>query len=421
MYIKRIQVLNFKSFKKIDVSLNKFNIIIGANASGKSNFVQVIQFIRDIVDMGVENAVYMQGGYEYLKNIFTDSADDVSIKLELESDKKKGWIYGQGKKEYAIELCGVSYEFKLHLNSGKKDSMMNYEKLEYNCDVSKIKDEHGNKIDNFRIILLNENGKKSYTIEPKKFDYKKYDLFPDFLMEKEFIEAQLAEKESLLEKPIIIPPFFFELSGFLKQIAIFDIDPKLSKKASIITGKKDLESDGKNLAIVLKHIIDDEEEWEKLTKLIKDVLPFIDDLHVEKSLDKSLIASLRETYSKSTFFPAPLISDGTINILILIIILYFEEKPVIVIEEPERNIHPHLISKIVNMMKDVSSSLKKQIFITTHNPMFIRYGDIKDILLVSRNDKGYSEISRPVDKEEVKVFLNNNLGIDELFVNNLLK
>jgi len=72
-------------------------------------------------------------------------------------------------------------------------------------------------------------------------------------------------------------------------------------------------------------------------------------------------------------------------------------------------------------MKDVSTNLKKQIFITTHNPMFIRYGDIKDILLVSRNDKGYSEISKPIDKEEVKIFLNNNLGIDELFVNNLLK
>lgn len=421
MYIKRIQVSNFKSFENIDVNPNRFNIIIGANASGKSNFVQVLQFIRDIVEVGFENAIYMQGGYEYLRNVFKDSTDDVSIKLELESDKTKGWIYGQGIKEYAIELCDVNYEFKLHISSGKKIPVINYEKLEFNCDVVKIENEDRNKIDSFSIMILNKNGKKSYTIEPKKFDYKKYDLFPDFLMEKEFIEVQLAAKELLIEKPIIIPPVFFELSDFLKQIAIFDIDPKLSKKASAITGKKDLEPDGKNFAIVLKHIIDEEEEWEKLTKLIKGVLPFVADLHVEKSIDKSLIASLRETYSNKTFFPAPLISDGTINILILIIILYFEEKRVIVIEEPERNIHPHLISKIVNMMKDVSSSYKKQIFITTHNPMFIRYGDIKDILLVTRNDKGFSEISKPEKKEEIKVFLNNNLGIDELFVNNLLK
>lgn len=421
MYIKRIQVLNFKSFKKIDVVLNKFNILIGANASGKSNFVQILQFIRDLTDIGVENAVYMQGGYEYLRNIFTDSADDVSIKLELESYEKEGWGYDQGKKGYMVKSFDVSYEFKIHFNSGKKGFKMNYEKLEVSCDISKIKNKVDNVNDNFRLVFLNENSKLSYKIEPKNFDFKKYDLFPSILMEKRFIEAQLADKDSLLEAHVIIPPLFFELSDFSKQISIYDIDPKLSKKASIITGKKDLEPDGKNLAIVLKHIIDDEEEWEKLTKLMKDILPFIADLHVEKSFDKSLIASLRETYSKSTFFPAPFISDGTINILTLIIILYFEEKQVIVIEEPERNIHPYLISKIVNMMKDVSTNLKKQIFITTHNPMFIRYGDIKDILLVSRNDKGYSEISKPIDKEEVKIFLNNKLGIDELFVNNLLK
>jgi AAA15 family ATPase/GTPase len=39
MTIKRIKVSNFKSFKNLDVELGKFNILIGANACGKSNFI----------------------------------------------------------------------------------------------------------------------------------------------------------------------------------------------------------------------------------------------------------------------------------------------------------------------------------------------------------------------------------------------
>jgi len=38
MAIKRIQVSNFKSFKELDLELGQFNVVIGANASGNSNF-----------------------------------------------------------------------------------------------------------------------------------------------------------------------------------------------------------------------------------------------------------------------------------------------------------------------------------------------------------------------------------------------
>ena len=44
MAIKSIRVKNFKSFKDVEVHLGNFNVLIGANASGKSNFIQVIKF-----------------------------------------------------------------------------------------------------------------------------------------------------------------------------------------------------------------------------------------------------------------------------------------------------------------------------------------------------------------------------------------
>jgi predicted ATPase len=89
-----------------------------------------------------------------------------------------------------------------------------------------------------------------------------------------------------------------------------------------------------------------------------------------------------------------------------------------IIEEPERNIHPYLISRVVEMMKEASQ--KKQIIVTTHNPEIIRHADLESILLISRDKEGFSTISRPSEKEEVKTFLDNEIGIEELYIQDLL-
>jgi predicted ATPase len=112
-------------------------------------------------------------------------------------------------------------------------------------------------------------------------------------------------------------------------------------------------------------------------------------------------------------------SAGTIHIIALIVALYFEAKPLIIIEEPERNIHPFLISKVMHMFADAAQH--KQIIVTTHNPEMVKYADLSHILLAYRDDNGFSTISRPADKEQVKTFLQNEIGIEELFVQDLLR
>jgi len=245
---------------------------------------------------------------------------------------------------------------------------------------------------------------------------KKEDIFPPFLR---FLrEEKLPEHKLLLETPYF---FISPLEGIFSEISIYDFDPKLPKKATPITGKAELEEDGNNLSIILKNITENREKRRKLFNLVKDLLPFVENLDVEKFADKSLLFKLKESYFKTQYLPASLISDGTINMTALIVALYFEKKPFIIIEEPERNIHPSLISKVVEMMKDASKTQEKQIVVTTHNPEFVKYAGLENILLVSRNEDGFSTISRPADKKEVKTFLKNDIGIEELYIQNLLE
>jgi predicted ATPase len=113
-----------------------------------------------------------------------------------------------------------------------------------------------------------------------------------------------------------------------------------------------------------------------------------------------------------------LISDGTINITELIVALYFEKNGLTIIEEPGRNIHPYLISKVIDMMKEVSQN--KQIIITTHNPEIIKYAGLNNILILSRDENGFSTVTRP-NKKTLKIFLKNEIGIEELYIQNLLR
>lgn len=60
MLITRIRLKNWRNFKKIEVKLRERVYIIGPNASGKSNFLDVMRFLRDIANPkggGLQKAV----------------------------------------------------------------------------------------------------------------------------------------------------------------------------------------------------------------------------------------------------------------------------------------------------------------------------------------------------------------------------
>jgi len=418
MSIKRIEVKNFKSFKELEIDLGKFNVIIGANASGKSNFVHIFKFLTDITSSGLDNAVSLQGGVEYLRNMNIGASEPLSLKVFYDKEFG-GWALRTKTGYIGIKSYEVIYEFSLRFNKRGSGFRIVKDELSQKCKFLKL-ERKGKKIEkketfgDGEILISRINGrvKIDLNISPK-VPLKKEDIFPPFLR-----EVKLSKHTLFLETPyFLMPPF----EDIFNEISIYDFDPKLPKKSTPITGKAELEEDGKNLSIILKNITENREKRRKLFNLIKDLLPFVENLDVEKFADKSLFFKLKESYFKSQYLPASLISDGTINMTALIVALYFEKKPFVIIEEPERNIHPSLISKVVEMMKDASQTQEKQIVVTTHNPEFVKYAELENILLVSRNKDGFSTISRPADKEEVKTFLKNDIGIEELYIQNLLE
>ena len=76
MYISRIILVNWKNFQFCDIALPLRAFVIGANATGKSNFLDSFRFLRDIVKQGggLQSAVDERGGlkkYVVCLRVFT--------------------------------------------------------------------------------------------------------------------------------------------------------------------------------------------------------------------------------------------------------------------------------------------------------------------------------------------------------------
>lgn len=427
MSITKIKILNFKSFKNLEVELSRFNILIGANASGKSNFLQVFKFLRDITQYGLENAISMQGGIEYLRNLNIGSSEDFSVKVV--SDVRDSFTLSVSlpsapKEGVGLEGLETTYKFALKFREHGARFEITEDELSQRCNFYNYirrrgKLLKGEALGQGEIILSRIKGRTKLVFNPPEgVKVNQNEIFEIYATSQYFKGKVLKPKTLLIEGSHL---FFVgrTLHSSFENISIYDFDPKLPKKAQKITGRAELEEDGNNLAITLKNIMRSGNSKRKLFNLLQEVLPFVNDLGTETFADKSLMFKLREEYSGRRFIPASLISDGTINLVALIIALYFEDKPLKIIEEPERNVHPYLISKIVNMMQEASQ--KTQLISTTHNPEMIKHVDLNDVLLVSRDKDGYSRISRPAEKEEIKAFLKKEMGIEELYVRNLLE
>jgi len=371
--IKKIRVKNFKSFKNLELNLGKVNILIGANASGKSNFVQIFRFLRDLVKEGLENAISLQGEIKYLRNINIDISENLLIEIILTTEETPYIVFIEFTEDGYCKIVNNNqiFEYKPNKNGPGKIIYFNLK------EKSNLSD---------RLIIEKSDGSKITSSEKQS--------------------SVQSERGNSID---------------FKNICICDFNPRLSKKAPSIFVKADLEEDGSNLVIFIKKILDDPEKKRMFMNLVSYLLPYVKDIKVDKFTETHFYLRIKEEYSEENYLPAPLISDGTINALGLIVALYFQESPLIIIEEPDRGFHPSLISRVIGMMKDAAEYGNKQIIVTTHSPEMVRHADPKNVLLVYRDDNGFSHITRPYRKKDVKIFLENGMRLSDLYVDELLE
>ena len=426
MRIEQLKIKNFKSIASAEVKFSPLTMIVGANASGKSNVINVFRFISNIATDGIDNAIALQGGIPYLANASLPKGTPIEIQFMLKLEKE-GWIKSSNAKTVALKIQDIKYCFVIqpNLRGGGYHIASDNLSLDFYCmQINQVekKDKRYTDLNTKATFSFERKARKS-TISyncifdsEKTIDDKTRSQIKNDMTAQVFAKICSENKKELMlyRFGMLLPPVFSE-NTFIR---IFDFDPKELKKASSMGSMKILDENGSNLASVLQNILRSRENRKKLTNLLVEFLPFIDSISIESNLDKSFSYKVKENFTSRSFH-ANFLSDGTVSLIAIIIALYFEDlSDIIILEEPERNIHPKLLSSLLSSAEDVSS--EKQIIITTHNPEFLKHAKLENIKLIRRDSNGFTSISEPSTSESVKCFIKNDLGLDDLFLQGLL-
>lgn len=328
MLISKMKLKNWRNFKKVDISLRERAYIIGPNASGKSNFLDVIRFLRDVAKPeggGLQKAVKDRGGITKLRCLLARNDPEVSIEIEITDkiDSSPIWKY----------TLGFRSEGK-----GQQRLIISHETVE---DLKKSK------------ILFTR---------PDELD--KSD--PDRLTQTH-LEQINTNKE------------FRVVAEFLGNITYLHLVPQLLKYADQLGGYR-LENDPFGQAF-LERIAKAQEKTQasrlaKIEKVLKICVPNMRNLKFER--DKvtgapHLEAMYEHWRPDAGWQREDQFSDGTLRLLGIMWSL-LEGDSLLLLEEPELSLNENIVRQIHKLIWSMQKQAKyrRQVFITTHSEALLQ-------------------------------------------------
>ncbi|MFT5195774.1 MAG: putative ATPase [Candidatus Promineifilaceae bacterium] len=189
-----------------------------------------------------------------------------------------------------------------------------------------------------------------------------------------------------------------------RGVRLFNFSPTLIARSTETT----FQSTGAGIANSLADILfDNRDRFDELEDKFLGLVPNLDRIVLKKNGVKSqLFLSDR---SSGYRIPADDVSDGTLRLLGLLVGLYGMHTPdILCFEEPENGVHPWLLHKMVELLKQISvegiDGQPVQIIITTHSPVLLNYVEPHEIKAFELDEEGATQInSLPTDSKKFEL------------------
>lgn len=93
--ITHLSLENWRNFTHVDTPLQRRVFVYGPNASGKSNLLDALRFLRDIVSVGggFQEAVRKRGGVSKLRSLAARRYPDVALMVSIGGESSDTWEY----------------------------------------------------------------------------------------------------------------------------------------------------------------------------------------------------------------------------------------------------------------------------------------------------------------------------------------
>jgi len=95
MRFSHIVLENWRNFGRVDIALQNRAFLVGPNASGKSNFLDVFRFLRDLAISGggLQRAVADRGGVPRIRSLAARRYSSVVVEVTLQEREEPSWRY----------------------------------------------------------------------------------------------------------------------------------------------------------------------------------------------------------------------------------------------------------------------------------------------------------------------------------------
>jgi predicted ATPase len=382
--IKRLQVKNFRSIKDLDLTLSLNNVLVGPNASGKSNLLDVFGFLTQIGLLGVNRALTDRFGFPEVAWKGREPGP-IHILLDIETAGAEK----DQRLEYEIEVDGTATGL----------ITLRRERLTLT--------QHGSSVD--LIDFQSGHGLARRADGSKAFD------------------SPGNPSQSALE--FNVPGWEgTQFKEYLTRWQFHRLDPQLMKQINPAGRALFLRETGDNLASWLATLKTSySEQFRRIEQAAKDAFPGLEEILTELTQFQTTFLSSRDKYLNRPVHVWGLSGGELCFIAFASLILCPPElaAPLHCIEEVENHLNPRLIETLIKLLMQWQAIYSKQggaaqLFVTTHSPYVVDQFDIGDLIIVEKFN-GETRTLRASDKAHLRRLLEDQeSGLGDLWYSGAL-
>lgn len=396
--LREMTAARFRSLYDVRLALKPLNILIGPNASGKSNLFKALRFVRDIV-VGGEWKPYDAAGHHLLWYGLEDTGtrpEQFAIGLTFELPEQSG------TSPPAYRLSVQSRPARTHLLE---------ESLHLKLRAT----------DREAVEFIQRRGER----------VRRYVEQPDgnYVPKETWLSPRTAALREY-GRDARFPPVR-ALYRFIEGWRFFHTDVEAARQSAIAAREPDeippLAGDASNLSAFLHALRSlDPDRFDEIQDRLGQAIGFPEAVELDHRPSVTggtgeATVTFREQAFPQTPIPPESISDGTIRLLAhLAALLGDPEATLICIEEPNHGLHPYLMLRLADALRSVvdvepddkSTDLRRpQVILTTHSPDFLdcfdleREADYLQVFIAERDLADGKTWFRPVDAKKLAHWL----------------
>jgi predicted ATPase len=358
--LDRIKITNYKSIRNLYLELSALNVFIGANGSGKSNFIGVFKFLNHLIEGNLQTYTAERGGADTILHFGRKKSEEMSFNLSFEN----------GVNGY---LC--------RLAAGAEDNFF-------------------------------------FKGETVWFHSKPH--YPHPLTESlgsGHLESKISQIKTKGCSRIALHVLRHLESWRLYHFHDTSDSAKV-KQTGDLEDNRFLKPDARNLAAFLYRLEKNyKDHFDNIQDAIRLVAPFFDRFNLQPSeLNPDKIRLEWREKGSDAYFNASVLSDGTLRFICMATLLLQPQLPsVILVDEPELGLHPSAISVLANLLQ--SAAKRTQVLISTQSVTLVNHFEPQDVVVVER-EEGQS-VFRRLDKADMTNWL-DDYSLGDLWEKNVI-